>query len=129
MMKAAIVLFVVALVPCYGGKAWLDAKVVAVGHISDNGRQIPTATIILYDPDNANPLAREQVWAITTAAQLARKTRASLSVGTTFKAYRTGENSQSYGYFVIRYVDDKSREKGEPHAILQALGIEDVPAH
>ena len=110
-------------------KAWLDGKVVSIGHVSgDNGHQISTATIVLYDPGNANPLARQQVWAITTAtAFLARKTRVNLSVGSSFRAYRSGETTQSYGYLVIRYLDEKGREKSESHAIVQALGVEDIP--
>ena len=127
-MRFANALIVLALVPCYASKAWLDGKVVAVGHVSDSGRQIPTATIVLYDPDNANPLARRQVWAIATTAQLARKTRVNLIVGMALKAYVAGETGHYYGYVVIRYTDDKGRAKGESHAIMQALGQEDIPA-
>ena len=108
--------------------AWLDGKVVAVGHVSnDDGQEIPTATIVLYDPGNSNPLARQQVWVVTSDAYLARKTRVDLTVGTSFKAYRSGETSSIYGFLVVRYVDDKGREKSELHPILNALSVNDIP--
>jgi hypothetical protein len=107
--------------------AWLDAKVVAVGHVSSgDGRQIQSATIVLYDPGNAEPLAQQQVWAITSDA-FSGRTKVNLSVGTKFKAYRTGETSRIYGFLVVQYVDSKGHEKSELHPILRALGQEDLP--
>ncbi len=109
--------------------AWLDGKVVALGHVSNNnGQEIPTATIVLYDPGNANPLAQQQVWVVTSDAYLARKTRVDLTVGTSFKAYRSGETSSIYGFLIVRYVDDKGREKSELHPILNALSVNDIPS-
>ena len=113
-------------------KAWLDGKVVAVGHVTsssfpNSGEQIPTATVLLLDPENANPFARQQVWVITTEALASRTAHVDLSVGVSLKAYRAGETSRFYGSLVIQYVDDKGREKGEWHPIVQALDVSDLP--
>jgi hypothetical protein len=110
----------------HNDKAWLDAKVVAIGHVSSNGTETPTATIVLFDPGNANPLARQQAWAITLQAAYSR-TKVNLSVGTSFKAYRTGETGAIYGFLAIRFVDDKGREKEELHPIVTALDLRDIP--
>ncbi len=107
-------------------KAWLDAKVVAVGHVSNNGQEIPTATIVLFDPENANPLARKQLLVVTLQAYNS-KTQVNLSVDTSFKAYRGIETNRFYGFLVIRFIDDKGREKSELHLILHELAANDVP--
>src|SRR5437762_6710881 len=110
-VAALLTIFATPAIAKNNDKAWLDGKVVAIGHVSnDDGQQIPAATIVLYDPGNSEPLARQQVWAITSDAYYARKTRVNLSVGTSFKAYRTGETRSIYGFLVIRYLDDKGHE-------------------
>jgi hypothetical protein len=130
-MNLAIKLFVLAALVFTANaddKVWLDGKVVAVGHVAaNNGHQVPTATVALYDPGNSNPLARKQVWVISMEATFAQKTLAKLTVGSAFKAYRTGETRAVYGSLAVRYLDDKGRERSELHTIAQALGPEDAP--
>jgi hypothetical protein len=108
-------------------KAWLDGRVIEMGHVAgQGGHQVSTATVVIYDPGNASPLARKQVWVITADAYIA-KTVVPLSVGTSFKAYRTGETSQILGFIVVRYLDKKGREKGDDHLIIDNLSAENVP--
>ena len=123
---AVLAIFSISALANDNQKAWLDAKVVAVGHVSNNGQQIPTATIVLLDPENSNPLARKQVLVVTLQAY-SSKTHVSLDVGTLFKAYRGIETARAYGFLVVRFVDDKGHEKSEFHLIMQELSANDVP--
>jgi hypothetical protein len=127
--SAYVLLILIGILPATAkdNKAWLDGEVTAVGHVAgNNGHQVQTATVVLYDPGNSNPLARKQVWVITAEAYLAGKTMVPLSVGTPIKAYQTGETSLIYGYIVIRYLDKKGREKGDFHLIVDALSPEEI---
>jgi hypothetical protein len=122
---AVAALLGIALSVTAGDKAWLDGKVVALGHTSDNGRERPTATILLSDPGNSNPLMREQAW-IISANPAFGKPKVILGVGTAIRAYRTGETASHYGSIAIRYEDNKGREKSELHPIAGELDPAEV---
>jgi hypothetical protein len=108
-------------------KTWLDGHVASQGHITgDLGTQISTATIVLLDPENANPLARKEVLAINVKQLGFGKTKVDLTTGTPIKAYLKGTDG-SGGIVAIRYVDDKQHEREELHMIVTALGSEDAP--
>jgi len=83
-------------------------------------------TAVLYDPENSNPFARK-IGLVITLQPFSGKSKVDLSVGTTLKAYRSGETSTIYGFLVIRFVDDKGHEKSELHPILQELDPSDAP--
>jgi len=121
-VKIAVLLAFLSLSGAIRGsdKVWLDAKVISIGHISNNGETIPTATIVLFDPGNSNPRAQQQTWVIMLQAAYS-KTNVNLRVGTEFKAYRSGETSAIYGFLVIRFLDAKGHEKSELHPILDSL--------
>lgn len=106
--------------------AWLDGKVVAVGHVAAaDGHQVPTATIVLYDPENSDPTARKRAWIVTIEAAQA-KTMVDLSiVGATFKAYESRLPAGSL--IIMRYIDKKGREQSEWHQIAASLSQNEIP--
>ncbi|MGD1094058.1 MAG: hypothetical protein ABSB35_19005 [Bryobacteraceae bacterium] len=105
-------------------KTWLDGEIVALGHVQGAfGHQIPIATVVLYDPGNADPLARKLGWIIVANYATAN---VNMSVGVGFKAY-IFTKWENYTFMVIRYLDKKGRENGDPHLILQQVGSEDLP--
>jgi hypothetical protein len=126
-MKAFVLTVILAMaLPAIAkdDRSWLDGHVASLGHTAGtNGHDIPTATVVLYDPGNSLPLARKQVWMITANAYPQAKTIVPLRAGDSFKAYIAGANE----YFVIRYLDKKGRVKGESHLIFLALGSHDAP--
>jgi hypothetical protein len=119
---ALAVLFFVSSTHAGPKRYWLDCVVLDRGHVTGNGGvQVPTVTIALMDPGNANPYAREQKWIVTEQAVYSKTHVAVEFVGQHFKACRDGENSRVYGFLVMQYVDDKGKEKEELHMIVGAL--------
>jgi hypothetical protein len=44
----------------------------------------------------------------------ARKTKVVLSIGSSFKAYRSGETARGYGFLAIRYLDASVLVRSDP---------------
>src|SRR6516164_4359632 len=109
-MAAAVLL----AVPAMAAPHWLDAKVLEQGHSEWYGAQIRTATVVLLDPENSNPVNRQRKWIIWVNASFRwNKHFANLTPGSWVKAYRSTESDE----MVIHYRDAKGRERSEIHEI------------
>jgi hypothetical protein len=104
---------------------WLDGKISATGFITDDeGKRWATATMTVWDPGNPEPRLRTLVW-LVVASGAGRKTQVELdTVGKAFKisirTYRFVVD-RGMGFFEVRYLDAKGKEKAEQHAVIQAV--------
>jgi hypothetical protein len=107
-------------------KPWLDGKVISVGHSLDMyGNRFPTATVVLYDPSNSDPLNRKRAYVIWMYKLGFGKHNVELKPGSSFKAYWTPFISP--GALAIEYMDQKNHEKAELHVIEKDLDAYLIP--
>jgi len=100
---------------------YLATYIYATGHTTnDAGEQFPTATVIVCDPGNSNPLMQQSGYIVSVQAGIG-KTQVGLSaVGTWVSAYvwEFAEGSKAL-MVAYTYTDKKGRKsvRGEPHLI------------